>query len=84
MSYYTQKRQPKLSKFRGRCPEGKLRYPDAKFAVRALHRMQNSAAMAIELTGTTSRLEKRYYNCALCKGVHLTKQDLRGTLKEAA
>jgi hypothetical protein len=85
MSYYTRKHQmPKLSKLRGRCPEGKLRYPDAKLAIRALHRMQNTAALAIELTGSTGRLEKRYYHCGLCKGIHLTKQDLRSTLKEAA
>ena len=68
---------PKISKLRGRCPEGKLRYPDAQLAIQALHRMQNAAAIAIELTGTTGRLEKRYYSCAKCKGVHLTSQDLR-------
>lgn len=77
---------PKLAKLRGRCPEGKLRYRDAKLAIQALHRMQNTAALAIELTGNTTRNEKRYYHCGKCKGVHLSSQDKRSTwpTKEAA
>ncbi len=76
----------KLSKLRGRCPEGKVRFKDRQMVIEALHRMQNAAAWAVELTGNTTRAEKRYYFCGKCKGYHTSSQDLRQStrLKEAA
>jgi hypothetical protein len=68
---------PKFSKLRGRCPDGKLRFKDRQMAIEALHRMKNAAARAVELTGSTTRTEKRHYFCGKCQGYHVTSQDLR-------
>ena len=76
-STYKHRTMPKLSKLRGLCPEGKVRYKDRQMAIEALHRMQNLASWAVELTGKTARAEKRYYFCVKCNGYHVTSQDLR-------
>jgi hypothetical protein len=66
---------PKISKLRGRCPDGKIRFKDREMAIVALHRMKNAAARAVELNGTTTRTEKRTYFCGKCQGYHVTSKD---------
>lgn len=53
----------------GFCASGKLRYPDALEAERALA----TAAMAGAL-GDPTRKETRSYECPVCLGHHLTSQ----------
>lgn len=53
---------------------GKLRYPDHRAAVLALH----SAAAARVLEGPASRRhERRTYRCPTCHGWHLTSREAR-------
>lgn len=48
----------------------KLRYPDHRTPVRALH----SAVAARSLSPGSSRLERRIYDCGQCAGWHLTSK----------
>lgn len=55
------------------CSCRKLRYPDHRAAVRALH----SAVSARSLNPGSCRRERRIYNCDLCTGWHLTSKAAR-------
>jgi hypothetical protein len=53
---------------------GKVRYPDGRAAVRALHQAATARHFA-ELDGVvTRRREARHYHCSHCQGWHLTSQ----------
>jgi hypothetical protein len=69
---------------KNRCVDGKIRYRDHDEAVNALHHAQNMRVIATELTGSSTRNEKRTYFCGLCKGHHLTSQEERQGAKAAA
>jgi hypothetical protein len=53
-------------------------------AVDALHHSQNIAALAIEITGATSRKETRIYKCPECAGFHLSSKPFWIEAKVAA
>lgn len=53
---------------------GKVRFPDAISATRALHRAAIARASAEFGRLTTRRTERRKYHCRLCNGWHLTSQ----------
>jgi hypothetical protein len=73
-AHRTRRTHAEVTKLKGRCKSGKIRYRDHEEAINALHRTQSRAAVALEITGNTSRAEKRTYYCALCNGFHLTSQ----------
>lgn len=56
------------------CPLGKVRYPDHKAAVAALHTADRSRRHADDTGRATRRREVRTYWCSACKGHHLTSQ----------
>ncbi len=72
------------SRLKGLCPSGKIRYRDRRMAVDALHHAQNVGALALELTGATSRNETRIYACPDCAGFHLTSRPTWANVKQAA
>jgi hypothetical protein len=53
-------------------------------AVEILHHAQNVAALALELTGATSRHETRIYACPECAGFHITSKPAWANVKQAA
>lgn len=57
-----------------RCPSGKRRFRDHPEAVEALHHSQLIGAEQLRLVGTTNRRECRAYDCASCRGWHLTSR----------
>lgn len=59
------KRKKKLG-MRGSCTTGKLRYPNRAIAQQALAKFRRQDSM--------SHTENRAYECPLCAGWHLTKQ----------
>ena len=50
----------------------KVRFPDSRAAVEALHRAKTAQYFAALDATTTRRRECRHYRCAECKGWHLT------------
>jgi hypothetical protein len=57
---------------RAACPCGKVRYRDELGARVALSTARESGAR-----GNERRREQRVYRCNICRGWHLTAQDLR-------
>lgn len=53
---------------------GKVRFPDSRAAVEALHRAKTAQYFAALDSTMTRRRECRHYRCAECKGWHLTSQ----------
>ena len=80
----TRRTHSEVTKLKGRCQSGKIRYRDHDEAIKALHRTQSMAVIALEMTGNTSRAEKRTYYCGQCNGFHLTSKPLRADFQEAA
>lgn len=56
------------------CPSGKVRFPDHKAAVRALHDAVTARKFAALDNVPTQRREQRAYACGRCRGYHLTSQ----------
>lgn len=73
-----------ISKLKGRCASGKIRYRDKLEAVSALHRIETHRQFDTEDGIATKRTEKRAYKCNLCAGVHLTSIAKWYPAKEAA
>ena len=70
--------KPQASKHNARCaqtPE-KLRYRDMREAKSDLTRFRARAAEEVLTQGWTTYNQKRVYECAGCKGFHLTSQEL--------
>ncbi|CAG7845125.1 hypothetical protein USB125703_01382 [Pseudoclavibacter triregionum] len=64
----------------GRCEFGKVRFPDHESAVEALHAAAVSRSRAVDGEAATCRREVRAYECASCRGWHLTsKAELAGS-----
>jgi len=85
MHEYKHKRATaRAATLKNRCPSGKLRFRDRREAIDALHRAANIKALAIELTGTSSRREVRCYVCKECAGAHLTSHESWTETKVAA
>ncbi len=80
----TRRTHSEVTKLKGRCQSGKIRYRDHEEAIKALHRTQSLALIALEVTGSTSRAEKRTYYCGMCNGFHLTSRPLAVASQEAA
>lgn len=58
-----------------RCPvAGKVRWPDGKSAVEALHIAKVKSVRDVEEGRNPRRREVRHYRCAACKGFHLTSK----------
>lgn len=55
-------------------PAGKVRYPDGRAAIEALHLAATSRHFAALDGLSTRRRECRHYRCLLCKGWHLTSR----------
>jgi len=70
--------KPQASKHNARCaqtPE-KLRYRDMREAKSDLTRFRARATEEVLTQGWTTYNQKRVYECAGCKGFHLTSQEL--------
>jgi hypothetical protein len=83
-AHRTRRTHSEVTKLKGRCPSGKIRLRDHDEAIKALHRTQSLAIIALEVTGSTSRAEKRTYYCGMCNGFHLTSKPLAAGFQEAA
>jgi hypothetical protein len=53
-------------------------------AIDALHHMQNVSNLAIQISGSTTRNEKRCYPCPETPGFHLSSKEARTGYKLAA
>jgi hypothetical protein len=73
-----------ISKLKGRCSSGKIRYRDKLQAVSALHRIETARKFDQEDGLETKRTEKRTYKCPECAGIHLTSLTKWYPAKEAA
>jgi hypothetical protein len=73
-----------VAKLKSKCPTGKVRFRDRREAIEALHRAENARKFNEQDNLENRRMEKRIYKCEFCSGQHLTKQDKRNTVKEAA
>lgn len=63
---------------------GKVRYPDSKAAVAALH-LAALGRQRAEAAGLESRRqERRHYECSACSGWHLTSQAVNFRLRMTA
>ena len=80
----TRRTHSEVTKLKGRCQSGKIRLRDHDEAIKALHRTQALALVALEVTGSTRRAEKRAYYCGMCNGFHLTSKPLAAGFQEAA
>lgn len=56
------------------CAEGKVRFPDHESAVGALHSAASSRSRIEAEGGECRRHERRAYECAICRGWHLTSK----------
>lgn len=81
---HNRKGHVELSKLKGKCETGKVRFRDRQEAIEALHRAENLRKFSEQDGLATRRNEKRIYKCPLCAGHHLTSQDKRYATKEAA
>lgn len=68
------KQLPSITKLKGKCATGKIRYHDKKQAVAYLHSIQNRRAFQLDLYTAANRNEKRIYKCPECQGFHLTSR----------
>ena len=73
-----------LSKLKGKCSTGKVRFRDRLEAIEALHRAENARKFSEQDGLANRRNEKRVYKCPTCSGIHLTSIAVWYTAKEAA
>ena len=66
------------------CPTGKIRFPDHRAAVSALHKAATERNFARQDGQATNRHEVRSYSCKECNGWHLTSQPKRDKEHSAA
>jgi hypothetical protein len=81
---HNRKGYTEISKLKGRCSSGKIRYRDKLEAVAALHRIETNRKFDLEDGLATKRTEKRTYKCPECSGIHLTSRTKWYPAKEAA
>lgn len=73
-----------VAKLKSKCVTGKVRFRDRQESIEALHRAENARKFNEQDNLENRRMEKRIYKCEFCVGFHLTSQDKRNTVKEAA
>lgn len=56
------------------CPTGKKRFRDKRDAVSFLHHAATARCVAEQVGAVTDHRAVRSYECALCRGYHVTSQ----------
>lgn len=81
---HSRKGYVEISKLKGRCSSGKIRYRDRQEAIQSLHFIETGRKFDQEDGIETKRTEKRTYKCPECSGIHLTSIAKWYPAKEAA